>query len=125
VVAGVLFNQRLVKAAGGLALIGWAVYHQLFGHKHRTRVGMTAGRAGLMLWSFFDGYGARGRSYAATGDAAALHRLLAGEVDAGPSATLAFLAVAVHRTVTLVVTGAMALLIYGRPCRAAHGVVQH
>ncbi len=78
VVAGVLFKQRLVQAAGDLALIGWAVYHQLFGQKHRTRVGMTAGWAGLMRWSFFDGYGAWRRSHAATGDAAALHRLPSG-----------------------------------------------
>ena len=52
VIAGVLVNQRAVGASAGLLLIGWAVYHQLYGHRHRVRVGMKTGQAGLVLWSF-------------------------------------------------------------------------
>jgi hypothetical protein len=35
---------------GGL-LIGWAVWQHVYGHRHRVRVGMTAGFAGLAAWS--------------------------------------------------------------------------
>src|ERR1700682_3423930 len=38
VLAGILINQRAVQASVGLLLIGCAVYHQLYGHKHRVRV---------------------------------------------------------------------------------------
>ena len=33
-------------------LIGWAVYQRLYGSRHRVRVGMRTGMAGLVLWSF-------------------------------------------------------------------------
>ena len=113
VLAGVLFNQRLLQAAAGFALIAWALFHQLYGHKRRTRVGMKAGWAGLMLWSFL----------MATAHGAGLMLLpamlplcmpgsAAGEMEASRTAALAFLAVAVHMTAMLVVTGTMALVIY-------------
>jgi hypothetical protein len=35
----------------GALLIGWACYQHVYGHRHRARVGMTAGFAGLTLWS--------------------------------------------------------------------------
>jgi hypothetical protein len=35
----------------GALLIGWAVWQQAYGHRHRVRVGMTAGFAGLAAWS--------------------------------------------------------------------------
>jgi hypothetical protein len=50
--AGILIDPRLVRIACGLLLIGWAIYHWRFGHRHRVRVGMQTGLAGLALWSF-------------------------------------------------------------------------
>lgn len=50
--AGVLIDPRLVRIVCGALLIGWAIYHWRFGHRHRVRVGMQAGFAGLALWSF-------------------------------------------------------------------------
>jgi hypothetical protein len=35
----------------GAALIGWAAWQQVYGHRHRVRVGMTAGFVGLAAWS--------------------------------------------------------------------------
>ena len=113
VAAGVLFNQRLVQAASGFLLIAWAAYHQLYGHKRRSRVGMQVGRAGLIGWSFL----------MATAHGAGLMLLPAliplcaagtamGELAAARSATLALAAVAVHMGAMLVVTAAIALLIY-------------
>jgi hypothetical protein len=49
---GVMIEGRWIYRASGLVLIGWAAWHQLYGHRHRVRVGMTAGFAGLTLWSF-------------------------------------------------------------------------
>ena len=37
-------------AAGGV-LIAWAIYHWLFGARHRVRFGMQVGMIGLAIWS--------------------------------------------------------------------------
>jgi hypothetical protein len=52
VVAGILIETRPLQAISGACLIGWAGYHALYGHRHRVRVGMQTGLAGLALWSF-------------------------------------------------------------------------
>ncbi|GMG84511.1 hypothetical protein LNKW23_37270 [Paralimibaculum aggregatum] len=49
---GTLVETRHVEIVAALLLIGWAAYHWRFAHRHRVRVGMTAGLAGLGLWSF-------------------------------------------------------------------------
>src|SRR5881394_2558732 len=38
--AGVVLDGHLVRIAAGAALILWAIYHSLYGHRHRVRVGM-------------------------------------------------------------------------------------
>lgn len=35
----------------GVLLIAWAVWQHAYGHRHRVRVGMTVGFAGLAAWS--------------------------------------------------------------------------
>src|SRR5262249_52283074 len=52
VALSIAVDQRAIRYAAGSALIGWAVYHKLYGSRHRVRVGMRAGMAGLALWSF-------------------------------------------------------------------------
>ena len=52
VAAGILVPHNLVRVAAGLLLIGWAVYHWRFGHRHRVRFGMQTGLWGLAAWSF-------------------------------------------------------------------------
>lgn len=49
---GLVVDARAIRLAAGAALIAWAVYHQVWGRRHRTRVGMRAGMGGLALWSF-------------------------------------------------------------------------
>jgi hypothetical protein len=111
--AGFVFDQRRLQIAGGLILLLWATYHQLYGHRRRTRIGMQAGQAGLLLWSFL----------MATAHGAGLMLLPAmiplcfagsgaGETAAAHSAMLALAAVAVHTTAMLLVTANIALLIY-------------
>ena len=41
-----------VRVGAALLLIGWALYHWRFGHRHRVRFGMQVGLAGLFVWSF-------------------------------------------------------------------------
>lgn len=50
-VLGLALHAATLKIVAGIVLLGWAVYHLLYGHRHRARVGMTAGAAGLMVWS--------------------------------------------------------------------------
>ena len=42
---GAVLDPALVRRAAGLVLIGWAVWHTLYGHRHRVRFGMP-GRPG-------------------------------------------------------------------------------
>lgn len=113
VMAGVLVDQRALQLGAGLLLIGWALYHQLYGHKHRVRVGMRTGQAGLVLWSFL----------MATAHGAGLMLLPAlmplclaaspmSEITAASSAPIVIAAVAVHTIAMLAVTSAMAVLVY-------------
>ena len=52
IVVGTSVDQTLLRIGTGILLIGWAIYHALYGHRHRVRVGMQTGMAGLVLWSF-------------------------------------------------------------------------
>jgi hypothetical protein len=48
---GVFVQTSHLRVAMGAVLIVWAAYHHFYGHRHRVRVGMTAGFIGLALWS--------------------------------------------------------------------------
>jgi hypothetical protein len=50
--AGAIFDRQHIAVAAGLALIGWAAWHALYGHRRRVRVGMRTGLLGLGMWSF-------------------------------------------------------------------------
>jgi hypothetical protein len=112
VASGILIEGRWIYAAAALLLIGWAAYNQLYGHRHRVRVGMTAGFGGLMLWSFL----------MATAHGAGLMLLpaimplcLAGSPMPGAAAgsvgiTLA--AIGIHTAATLAVTALIAIVVY-------------
>src|SRR5215468_3519261 len=49
---GNVVDPRAIRVACGAVLIGWALYHQLYGTRHRVRFGMRVGMVGLALWSF-------------------------------------------------------------------------
>ena len=106
-------EQRALRVIGGLALIGWAVYHHLYGRRHRVRVGMQAGATALALWSFL----------MATAHGAGLMLvpfLLPHGAVAGPapphvmsqSLSVALAAVWVHTLAMLAVAGTIALVVY-------------
>lgn len=49
---GRALDPGIVGAVAGALLMAWGLYHFVRGHHQRVRVGMQAGFAGLMLWSF-------------------------------------------------------------------------
>ena len=51
-VLGVIINGRLLLMVAGGGLILWALYHLAYGCRHPARIGMQAGLAGLLAWSF-------------------------------------------------------------------------
>jgi hypothetical protein len=113
VVAGVMVSQRLVLAGAGLLLIAWAIYHHVYGHRHRVRVGMRTGQIGLVLWSFL----------MATAHGAGLMLLPAlfqlclapspaQGIAASGSLAMTLAAVSVHTAAMLAVTGAIAIVVY-------------
>jgi hypothetical protein len=111
---GTVVPARWIEVGGGVLLLGWAAWLWRRGHPRRVRVGMTAGMAGLALWSFL----------MATAHGAGLMLvpvvlplcLAAGpgaELTAGGSLPVALAAVGVHSAAMLAVTGAIALGVYG------------
>jgi hypothetical protein len=110
---GLLIDPRALRIASGLVLIGWALYHWGYGHRHRVRFGMQAGLIGLGVWSFLmaTAHGAGFMLWPAlmpicTGAAA-------GSEPAGPM-TMALLGVGVHTLAMLIVTAAVAVTVYER-----------
>jgi hypothetical protein len=117
VALGTVVDQRAVSAISGGVLIGWAVYHRLYGTRHRLRVGMRVGMVGLGLWSLL--------MATAHGAGLMLVPLLlrldspgraaghaAGHDVHGASLPLAVGAIGVHTLAMLAVTGVTALLVY-------------
>ncbi|MGO8918617.1 MAG: hypothetical protein ACLQJR_22170 [Stellaceae bacterium] len=106
--AGVLIDRRSIQLGAGLFLMGWAGYHYAYGHRHRVRVGMTTGLAGLVLWSFL----------MATAHGAglmilpALMPLCLGAQSGARTAAAAGMAVGLHTVAMLAVTGLLAAVIY-------------
>ena len=117
VALGAVVEERVIRVAAAILLIGWAVYHRVYGSRHRVRVGMKVGMAGLALWSFLmaSAHGAglmlvpvllpleRGASHAGHAD---------GPLTASGSLGLTLAAVAVHTGTMLAVTGLIALAIH-------------
>lgn len=112
VLAGIAITGQALLAGSGILLIGWAIYHQVYGHRHRVRVGMRTGLAGLALWSFL----------MATAHGAGLMVLpvliplcladsAVGEIAAKGSAGIALAAVGIHTAAMLAVTGAIAVAV--------------
>jgi len=113
VAVGLFVDQGAVRIATGLGLIAWAIWHHFFGHRHRVRIGMRTGLAGLVLWSFL----------MATAHGAGLMLLpalmplcLAGSplhnIGGDASAAMTIAAVGVHTLAMLAVTGLVALAVY-------------
>ena len=113
VATGAMTDERVVRQAAGLLLIGWAIHHHINGHRHRVRVGMTAGSAGLVLWSFLmaTGHGA-GLMLVPAVLPLCLSNSPVADISAQGSLPIALAAVGVHSAVMLAVTAVIAFSVY-------------
>ena len=112
-VAFLTIDAVFLRVFGGLVLVGWAAYHSVYGRRHRARVGMRAGFAGLTLWSFLmasaHGAGLMLLPVLLPLEVVAGHRH---GVMPGDPLGVALLAIAVHTLAMLLTTGAVAVLVY-------------
>ena len=118
VVAAVLFLGLVIdpgwlSRAAGLGLLGWAAWHWKYGHRHRVRVGMQTGMAGLAFWSFLmaTAHGA-GLMLVPVVLPLCLAASPAAELTASGSLRISLAAVTVHTAAMLAVTGAVAAVVY-------------
>ncbi|WDZ80562.1 hypothetical protein PWG15_22535 (plasmid) [Ensifer adhaerens] len=117
VLAGVVaFGSTLdpitFRMAAAALILGVAVYTALYGHRHRVRIGMRTGMAGLALWSFLmaTSHGAGLMLVPAVlGLCLADH---AGELALASSLPISLAAVAVHSVAMLTVTAVLSLAVF-------------
>jgi hypothetical protein len=108
---GVLVDAHALRIVSGTILIGWALYHWCYGHRHRVRFGMQAGLVGLGVWSFLMAT-AHGAGLMLWPVLMPLCIAAASTPDrAGPLATAA-IGVGLHTLAMLAVTMAMAVAVY-------------
>jgi hypothetical protein len=101
----------LTRIAAG-ALIGWALWHALYGHRQAPRVGMRTGVLGLLLWSFLMA-SAHGAGLMLV---PALLPICAGDTPTSPwtfeAIPLALAALAVHTLAMLAAIAVVSLAVY-------------
>ncbi|GGC77032.1 hypothetical protein [Chelatococcus reniformis] len=113
VALGFVVELHWLNRAAGLLLIGWATWQAFGGHRHRVRVGMQTGLAGLGLWSFLmaTGHGA-GLMLIPVVIPLCLAAAPAQELTAQGSLPLALAAVGVHTAAMLVTIAVVATAVY-------------
>lgn len=113
IVLGMALDREAFRIVSGVMLIAWGIYHLVYGHRHRLRIGLKTGLVGLAAWSFV--------MATAHGAGMMLIPVLmplaqAGEHDHHMPATtslwIASLAVLAHSLAMLITTGAVALIVY-------------
>ena len=113
VLLGVVIDPRAVRITAGLLLIGWALWHTLWGARHRPRFGMQVGLLGLGAWSFLMAttHGA-GLMLVPVLIPLCLAASPAQELTAAGSLPVALAAVGVHTLAMLATTAVIALVVY-------------
>jgi hypothetical protein len=110
---GMVIDAKAFRMLSGVLLIGWGLYHLLYGHHHRLRIGLRTGLLGLFVWSFV--------MATAHGAGMMLIPVLMPLAEAGEHAhhmpatsslSIASLAVLVHSVAMLLTTGIVAMIVY-------------
>jgi hypothetical protein len=113
IVLGAAIDPNTFRIVSGVLLVAWGVYHALYGHRHRARIGLSTGLIGLFAWSFVmataHGAGVMLIPILMPVEQAAEH---AQHIPATDSLLVATLAIWVHSLAMLVTTGAVALIVY-------------
>ncbi|MEX2495321.1 MAG: hypothetical protein WD448_04485 [Woeseia sp.] len=108
---GSFVDQLQVRLAAGTVLIGWAIYHALYGRRHRVRVGMSTGMVGLVLWSFLMAM-AHGAGLMLVPLLMPVLESPTHEMTGGGSLPVLLAVLGVHTLALLLVTGVIALIVY-------------
>ena len=110
---GMAIDEATFRVLAGALLIAWGLYHFLYGHRHRLRIGLSTGLLGLFAWSFImaTAHGAGVMLIPvlmplAQGGEHAHHMPITDSLWVGS------LAVLVHSLAMLVTTGMVALSVY-------------
>ncbi len=113
VALGMMVDLELLQLAAGAVLILWAIYHWLYGHRHRVRIGMQTGMAGLALWSFLmaTSHGA-GLMLVPVLIPMCLGDSPTQQLFSGGSFAVSLAAIGVHSAAMLAVTGTIAIVVY-------------
>jgi hypothetical protein len=113
VALGLIVDQHPLEVFSGLLLIGWAIFHAVYGHRHRVRVGMRTGMAGLGLWSFLmaTSHGA-GLMLVPVIIPLCLTAMPGQELTATGSLPVALAAIGVHTAAMLAVIAVIATVVY-------------
>ena len=111
---GLVIDHTILMRLAAVVLIGWALWHALYGHRQRVRVGMQTGLMGLALWSFLMA-SAHGAGLMLIPVVAPL--CLAGDAGAGAdrparSIAIALAALGVHTGAMLATIAIIALVVY-------------
>ncbi|MBP1884241.1 hypothetical protein [Sinorhizobium mexicanum] len=108
---GTVVDLRSLKFLAAALILGLAGYYAFYGHRHRVRVGMRTGMAGLALWSFLM---ATGHGAGLMLVPAVLGLCLADQsatIPLGSSLPISLAAIALHTAATLAVTTAVSLIV--------------
>ncbi len=108
---GLVIDHGVLSRFAGTILIAWAAWHAIYGHRHRLRVGMQTGLAGLALWSFLMA-GAHGAGLMLI--PVLIPLCLSGTPDGmtAASGSVALAAVALHTGVMLATIALVSLVVY-------------
>ena len=110
---GLVIDRGSLLIVAGCALILWALYHLAYGSRHQARIGMRAGFAGLLGWSFLmaSAHGA-GLMVAPTLVPLCLSGSGTDGTIASGRAIYSLAAVGVHTAAVVAVSGLIAIAVY-------------
>ena len=106
---GMVIDPAILRVTAGAVLLLWGARLWLLGHRHRVRVGMTTGVAGLVAWSFLMA-SAHGAGLMLM--PALIPLCVSGSRFGNGSVQVSLAAVGVHALATLTVAGLIALIVY-------------
>jgi hypothetical protein len=106
---GTVMDLRSLQLVAAAFILAFAGYLAIFGHRHRVRVGMRAGMAGLAAWSFLM---ATSHGAGLMLVPAVLSLCLADQAGMAGSLSVSLAAVAVHTGAMLAVIAAIALVVF-------------